>query len=614
MKREIVTTKIDTSAPTAVISIRTERILMCNDAFQIKYRTKNRQSLIGKKARTILNKLCPKKKKQKESCVISRAILTNREAEECTPITLEYGKQIFLTKIAAPVKSNKEVCILYKEVNTTAPIYDEIRKKIERSILYVQAATLENLLKDILNIALSSEIPWLSSKLSGAIFVKKRKQKKLFLIACKNLAPQIEKRCREIRFGECLCGKSAAKRDIIFVDSEADCEHEITFKGMKAHGHYILPLVFDGKFLGVINYYLPEGHVRDEYEEKFLKSIAGIIAIRMNQHMTKSTAEANAALLRQKSQQITTLFNLSPVAQFVTDTSGNILRVNTAGYYLLGVPKKRPSFYNINDFLVDPKDRIKYLKEMKNLGNVKRYRIDMKKADGTKMHCLVSAGIDKNTSGRTTFNSTIEDDTERYHLEKELERQAKRDALTGLPNRALFLELLGQALKAARRSKQKIALLFADLNGFKKVNDTGGHDVGDELLRMVAVKLEKCIETETETETDKDKDNESKKLICTVRKSDTVARLGGDEFTLILANIQTEENAIMVANRIIELLNKPFIINEVRWSISVSIGIALFPDDGNCINGLVKRADTAMYYAKQNSLGYWLASSMLEIE
>lgn len=154
---------------------------------------------------------------------------------------------------------------------------------------------------------------------------------------------------------------------------------------------------------------------------------------------------------------------------------------------------------------------------------------------------------------------------------------AHHDTLTSLPNRILFYDRLNQAITRGRREKELSAVLFLDLDGFKLINDTFGHDVGDVLLREAA-----------------------KRIVGCVRESDTVARMGGDEFTVILSNVRTPDNIKQVATKIVEAIARPFVLNGKECSVSVSIGISLHPDNGETAAQLVKVADAAMYLAKHS--------------
>lgn len=165
---------------------------------------------------------------------------------------------------------------------------------------------------------------------------------------------------------------------------------------------------------------------------------------------------------------------------------------------------------------------------------------------------------------------------ERHNAGQKQHRLAYFDTLTNLPNRQLFHDRLNQALSHAQRYAQKVALMFIDLDDFKIVNDSMGHDMGDLLLQAVARRLEYCL-----------------------RKSDTVARIGGDEFTCILPNIEKLGDVNIVANKVIRALTTPFELKGQKIRISGSVGTSLFPDDTQDPEKLVKNADIAMYNAKR---------------
>ena len=183
--------------------------------------------------------------------------------------------------------------------------------------------------------------------------------------------------------------------------------------------------------------------------------------------------------------------------------------------------------------------------------------------------------------GQVLTRAMFRDMTERKLAEERLNRLAHHDSLTGLPNRLLFADRLTLELAQARRAKQMVGLLFLDLDGFKSVNDLLGHDVGDLLLKAVA-----------------------QRLGGSVRASDTVARLGGDEFTVILHDLTPVEGAAVVAQKILHVLSQPFVLEGHEVSVTASIGITVYPLDGETVDGLLKNADTAMYRAKAQAGSY----------
>ncbi len=168
------------------------------------------------------------------------------------------------------------------------------------------------------------------------------------------------------------------------------------------------------------------------------------------------------------------------------------------------------------------------------------------------------------------------DITGRKHLEQKLTDMATHDPLTGLPNRVLLHDRIAVALAQAQRDDARLAIMMLDLDKFKDVNDTLGHIVGDQLLRAVG-----------------------ERLVSLVRKSDTVARVGGDEFVVFLPEVAKIEDATKVAQKVLEAFRKPFVLDGHQIHTTTSIGIALYPEDGGDVETLLKNADTAMYWVKE---------------
>lgn len=162
-------------------------------------------------------------------------------------------------------------------------------------------------------------------------------------------------------------------------------------------------------------------------------------------------------------------------------------------------------------------------------------------------------------------------------LTEQLRHQAYHDALTGLPNRSLFYERLEHAIAQASRSEQKHAILYIDLDGFKNINDTLGHEIGDKFLKQLTLRLQQVT-----------------------RQSDTLCRLGGDEFTLIINNVSDREVINNIARQILENIMQPVECSQHQVSVTASIGVSRYPEDSESPSQLIMRADTAMYAAKNN--------------
>ncbi len=188
----------------------------------------------------------------------------------------------------------------------------------------------------------------------------------------------------------------------------------------------------------------------------------------------------------------------------------------------------------------------------------------------------------------TRMLGTVQDITERLSAQAQIHNLAYYDIVTGLPNRACLLRSLGEALDRASREHTRFAVLFLDLDHFKQVNDTLGHDAGDALLQQVAERINHVL---------RDSDVLSKSEESS--EHHTVARLGGDEFVVLLGSIRRPEDSARVAQRIAATLREPFCISESEVRISTTIGISVFPADGQDADTLLKHADIAMYHAKE---------------
>jgi diguanylate cyclase (GGDEF)-like protein/PAS domain S-box-containing protein len=183
----------------------------------------------------------------------------------------------------------------------------------------------------------------------------------------------------------------------------------------------------------------------------------------------------------------------------------------------------------------------------------------------------------KNSAGAVThFVATGKDVSERMQAQERMQHMAQHDALTELPNRMLFLDRLKQALARARWHKRLVAVLFVDLDRFKTINDTLGHDVGDRLLQALA-----------------------ERFTASVREGDTVARFGGDEFVMLLDDVASEKDIGVVAQKVLDALTPPFRIDGQSLYVTASIGVSLYPNDGEDSGTLLKNADIAMYRAKE---------------
>jgi diguanylate cyclase (GGDEF)-like protein/PAS domain S-box-containing protein len=264
-----------------------------------------------------------------------------------------------------------------------------------------------------------------------------------------------------------------------------------------------------------------------------------------------------------------------PIGITLSDLTGKIIYSNPAEAEIHGYTPDELIGKEIVQFAAQGHRKPFPAELLNQSGVLRRESINIKKSSEEFPVQLTSIAV-RNTDGRCLgIVTTCEDITGRKEAETKIHRLAYFDPLTGLPNRGMFQDRLRQALALAHREDHKVCLVFLDLDNFKDVNDTYGHDFGDKMLREVAGRL-----------------------AGSMRESDTLARLGGDEFVVILTSVTTMESTATAVQRLLLLFSLPFEIDERKIYSSASIGIALYPDDGLDTESLLKCADTAMYHAK----------------
>jgi diguanylate cyclase (GGDEF)-like protein/PAS domain S-box-containing protein len=286
------------------------------------------------------------------------------------------------------------------------------------------------------------------------------------------------------------------------------------------------------------------------------------------------------AELREAQERFRSAFEHAPIGMALTSTDGRLFRVNRALVQILGRGESELLSSSILD-LSHPDDRDMCRESMGRLlsGATASCQLEQRYLhhDGHPVWVSVSASVVRDVNDQPLYLvSQIEDIGARRASGEALAHQAVHDPLTGLPNRLQFVDRLGRELARAEQRRERIAVLFLDLDRFKVVNDSLGHSAGDRLLVAVADRLS-----------------------ATMGPDDVVARFGGDEFTILCRNITSEETAELVAERLAEAISRPVALIEREVFVTASVGIALSGSSGNTPETLLRNADTAMYHAKE---------------
>ncbi|MGH9422001.1 MAG: putative bifunctional diguanylate cyclase/phosphodiesterase, partial [Thermoanaerobaculia bacterium] len=291
--------------------------------------------------------------------------------------------------------------------------------------------------------------------------------------------------------------------------------------------------------------------------------------------------------LRDSEERYRLLFERNLAGVYRSSMDGQILDGNDAIARMFGYHDRQEflaqsaySLYNSEE------DRNRLMAQVREYGALSNVEVRMRRRDGTPVWVienmtLLDGGV---------LEGTIVDITDRKTAQEQMEYQAYHDALTGLPNRLLFRDRIDIALAHARRHRTQAAVMFLDLDQFKLVNDSLGHTVGDALLQEVGTRL-----------------------VLSIRADDTVARMGGDEFTVLLTDVKETGSAGIVAQKLLEAISQPMVIEGHELYVTTSIGIARSPEDGVDAETLLKRADGAMYRAKEagrNNFQFATATSL----
>lgn len=362
-----------------------------------------------------------------------------------------------------------------------------------------------------------------------------------------------------------------------------------------------LPLKDDNGTFGVLNIYAGEPDAFDADEVKLLGELAddlayGIVSLRAREERRKAV-EA----LAETEERFRSLSSSAQDPVIMIDERGAITYWNSAAERVFGYPGDAVLGKNLYQTIFPGrcwKDGDGGLRQFSHAENGAAagtvVEISARRADGSEFPAELSTGT-VSVRGETGAVVVVRDITERKSYQEQLEHRATHDPLTGLPNRVLLKDRIEQAIAHGRRHGSEVAVMLVDLDRFKNVNDSMGHQVGDVLLQEVAHRLEECLRgTDTVARFD----------------GGTVARLGGDEFALVLSEMADDERLSTVIQRVLAEISRPHEIQGREFVATCSIGISLYPGDGDDVDTLLRNADAALYQAKdggRNSYQFYTA-------
>ena len=293
---------------------------------------------------------------------------------------------------------------------------------------------------------------------------------------------------------------------------------------------------------------------------------------RMRREITRSGAELKAS-----NDRLESMVKNSPLAIYTCDLNYVVSSWNPAAQRMFGWSAEEAIGQKV---LFIPKDKQQeyehIVSRLRNGESLNQIELVRQRRDGSAIHISLSTAPLFTTDGKPDAHLfLVADITERKLAEQQIQFQAFHDALTGLPNRLLLQDRFEQAKAQANRTNWRVMLLFLDLDNFKSINDTLGHDSGDALLQQIATRLSACM-----------------------RETDTISRLGGDEFLILLPDLVQADDAAPILAKLMEQMQLPFFADGHEISTSVSMGVTIFPEDGTSFESLLKKADMAMYKAK----------------
>jgi diguanylate cyclase (GGDEF)-like protein/PAS domain S-box-containing protein len=344
----------------------------------------------------------------------------------------------------------------------------------------------------------------------------------------------------------------------------------------------VLPLYRNKEIVGIFVVYSATKNAFDEKKQQLLQEMAVNVNFALdNFDREDKRVQAELAIIKEK-EIAQNYLDIVDAMILVLDTEHNVKLINRRGCEIIGYPLDEIIGKNwINNFIPEryrnPVDDVAKTIIDKNVSTKSSFENPILRSDGEER--LISwknttlFDEDGNSMGILTYG---EDITEQREAEEKLKHIAHYDTLTNLPNRVLLSDRLSQSMAQSKRQKKSLAVVYIDLDGFKEVNDTHGHDVGDKLLVKVSYRMKEAL-----------------------REGDTISRFGGDEFVVVLADLDKGEDCEPVLQRLLQATSTTVVVDDAILNVSASIGVTIFPQDASDVDELMRHADQAMYQAKQ---------------
>ncbi|MDB5839683.1 MAG: Sensory box/GGDEF family protein [Herminiimonas sp.] len=301
-----------------------------------------------------------------------------------------------------------------------------------------------------------------------------------------------------------------------------------------------------------------------------------LLSMASTRHRAIGLAEQMTRSLRSAKVKWQSLFTQAPLGIALMSRDGQVTDCNHAYCTMIGATRSQAM--GLSPASETFRDSVKPYIHKALSGQKVTFDSPYLSPDGKTSHFRYRLQMIEQDGDFSTLLAFVEDISEQHHAAERIAFLAQYDNLTGLANRVLLKDRLNQAILASKRRKKHLAVLFLDLDHFKNINDSLGHTLGDGVLIQIA-----------------------QRLVATVRGSDTVARLGGDEFVIVLRDVDASEAVVRVSEKLMECITAPVHLEGHTLAVTGSIGIALFPENGNDVDTLIKNADAAMYHAKGNS-------------